>query len=36
MLRTFSWSIPDTYAVRWDHTSLPVLVDGLPVRLTRR
>ena len=36
MLRTFTWSIPDSYTVRWDHTSLPVPVDGLPVRLTRR
>jgi cytochrome P450 len=36
MLRTFTWSIPDTYTVRWDHTSLPVPVDGLPVRLLRR
>ena len=36
MLRAFTWSIPDSYTVRWDHTSLPVPVDGLPVRLTRR
>ncbi|PXY19095.1 cytochrome P450 [Prauserella muralis] len=33
MLRTFRWSVPDGYRVRWDYVSLPVPVDGLPVDL---
>ena len=34
MLRTYRWSVPETYRMRWDYVSLPVPVDGLPVRLT--
>jgi cytochrome P450 len=36
MLRTYRWTIPEDYRARWDHTSLPVPVDGLPVTLARR
>ncbi|PWN04271.1 cytochrome P450 [Nocardioides silvaticus] len=36
MLRTYSWTVPDGYEVRWDNTSLPIPVDGLPVTLERR
>lgn len=36
MLRTYLWSVPDDYTARWDYTSLPVPIDGLPVRLVRR
>lgn len=36
MLRAYHWSVPDDYQVRWDYVSLPVPVDGLPVRLTPR
>ncbi|WP_199433097.1 cytochrome P450 [Qaidamihabitans albus] len=36
MLRTYRWSVPPGYDVRWDYVSLPVPVDGLPVRLDRR
>jgi cytochrome P450 len=36
MLRAFRWTVPDDYEVRWDYVSLPVPVDGLPVRLSRR
>jgi len=35
MLRTYRWTLPEDYQVRWDNTSLPIPVDGLPVRLTR-
>ena len=34
MLRTYRWSVPDDYRVRWDATALPVPADNLPVRLT--
>jgi cytochrome P450 len=33
MLRAYQWSVPDSYRLRWDYVSLPVPVDGLPVRL---
>ncbi|HKS49930.1 MAG TPA: cytochrome P450 [Amycolatopsis sp.] len=33
MLRTWRWSVPGTYRIRWDYVSLPVPVDGLPVQL---
>ena len=33
MLTTYRWTVPDDYEVRWDNTSLPVPVDGLPVQL---
>lgn len=36
MLRTYSWSVPENYEVRWDNTSLPVPVDGLPIQFSRR
>ncbi|MBQ0927901.1 cytochrome P450 [Saccharopolyspora endophytica] len=36
MLRAYTWSVPDDYEVKWDYVSLPVPVDGLPVRLRRR
>ncbi|MBF6215709.1 cytochrome P450 [Nocardia puris] len=36
MLRTYTWSVPDQYEVRWDNTSLPIPVDGLPITLERR
>ncbi|WP_158893664.1 cytochrome P450, partial [Amycolatopsis anabasis] len=36
MLRAYRWSVPADYEVRWDYVSLPVPVDGLPVRLIRR
>lgn len=32
MLLTYSWTVPDDYEVRWDNTSLPVPVDGLPIQ----
>src|SRR5215467_8569034 len=35
MLRTYRWTVPTDYRARWDHTSLPVPVDGLPVTLVR-
>ncbi|WP_236791171.1 cytochrome P450 [Amycolatopsis sp. GM8] len=35
MLRAYRWSVPEGYRLRWDYVSLPVPVDGLPVRLTR-
>ncbi|HVK23601.1 MAG TPA: cytochrome P450 [Actinokineospora sp.] len=35
MLRTFRWSVPEGYEVRWDPTALPVPTDDLPIRLTR-
>ncbi|MFE6616500.1 cytochrome P450 [Amycolatopsis sp. NPDC057786] len=36
MLRSYRWSVPDGYRIRWDNTSLPVPADGLPVHLTPR
>jgi cytochrome P450 len=36
MLRTYTWSVPRGYEVRWDNTSLPIPVDGLPITLVRR
>ncbi len=36
MLRSFSWSVAADYTVRWDNTSLPIPVDGLPITLSRR
>jgi cytochrome P450 len=36
MLRTYTWSVRPDYTVRWDNTSLPIPVDGLPVTLHRR
>ncbi|WP_116047576.1 cytochrome P450 [Amycolatopsis palatopharyngis] len=36
MLRAFRWTVPENYQVRWDYVSLPVPVDGLPVRLSPR
>jgi cytochrome P450 len=36
MLRTYRWTVPDGYHTRWDYTSLPVPVDGLPLTLHRR
>lgn len=36
MLRTYTWDVPDDYVARWDNTSLPVPVDGLPIQLRRR
>jgi len=33
MLLTYRWTVPHAYQVRWDNTSLPVPVDGLPVKL---
>ncbi|SFQ49574.1 Cytochrome P450 [Amycolatopsis arida] len=36
MLRAHRWSLPEEYTVRWDYVSLPVPVDGLPVRLNPR
>lgn len=33
MLRTHRWSVEPGYRPRWDNTSLPVPVDGLPLRL---
>ena len=35
MLRTHRWTVADDYEVRWDNTSLPVPVDGLPVQFQR-
>ncbi len=32
MLRAHRWTVADDYQVRWDNTSLPVPVDGLPVQ----
>lgn len=32
MLITYSWTVPPTYEVKWDNTSLPIPVDGLPIR----
>ncbi|WP_020672765.1 cytochrome P450 [Amycolatopsis nigrescens] len=36
MLRAHRWSLPAGYRIKWDYVSLPVPVDGLPVRLTPR
>ncbi|WP_396932527.1 cytochrome P450 [Mycolicibacterium sp.] len=36
MLRTFRWPLPADYHVRWDNSSLPVPVDGLPLEPRRR
>ncbi|MBB4684539.1 cytochrome P450 [Amycolatopsis jiangsuensis] len=36
MLRTYRWSVPEDYHVKWDYVSLPVPADGLPVRLAYR
>ncbi|OBF88063.1 cytochrome P450 [Mycobacterium sp. 852002-51163_SCH5372311] len=36
MLRTYTWSVGPEYTVRWDNTSLPIPVDGLPIALDRR
>ncbi|TCP53652.1 cytochrome P450 [Tamaricihabitans halophyticus] len=36
MLRNYDWSVPADYEVRWDFTSLPIPVDGLPIVLSRR
>lgn len=35
MLLNYRWRVADGYQVRWDNTSLPVPVDGLPVQLLR-
>jgi cytochrome P450 len=35
MLRAHRWTVADDYRVRWDNTSLPVPVDGLPVQFHR-
>ncbi|HET7735363.1 MAG TPA: cytochrome P450 [Nocardioidaceae bacterium] len=36
MLRNYTWTVPDRYEARWDNTSLPIPVDGLPITLERR
>ncbi|MBP2369008.1 cytochrome P450 [Pseudonocardia parietis] len=36
MLRRYSWTVDPAYRLRWDNTSLPVPVGGIPVRLTPR
>ncbi|MDN5914951.1 MAG: cytochrome P450 [Pseudonocardia sp.] len=36
MLRTYRWDVEPGYRLRWDNTSLPVPVGGIPVRLHRR
>jgi cytochrome P450 len=36
MLRNYTWTVPDDYEARWDNTSLPIPVDGLPITLERR
>ena len=36
MLRTYTWSVRPVYTARWDNTSLPIPVDGLPVDLRMR
>ena len=36
MLRAFTWTVPEDYHVRWDNTSLPIPVDGLPMQFNRR
>jgi cytochrome P450 len=34
MLRTYRWHLEPGYRARWDNTSLPVPVGGIPVRFT--
>ncbi|MEV1293651.1 cytochrome P450 [Pseudonocardia sp. NPDC049635] len=36
MLRRFRWSVDPGHRLRWDNTSLPVPVGGVPVRLRHR
>jgi cytochrome P450 len=36
LLLKYRWSIDRGYELPWDHKSMPVPKDGLPVRLTRR
>ncbi|MFP5020278.1 cytochrome P450 [Pseudonocardia phyllosphaerae] len=36
MLRRYRWSVAPGYRLRWDNTSLPVPVGGIPVRLSPR
>ncbi|ARV80765.1 cytochrome P450 [Mycobacterium intracellulare subsp. chimaera] len=36
MLRTFTFGLDTDYRIRWDNTSLPIPVDGLPITLRRR
>lgn len=36
MLRTYTWTVPSGYDIRWDTTSLTIPVDGLPLNLRRR
>jgi cytochrome P450 len=36
MLLAYRWSVPSAYEARWDYVSLPVPVDGLPMRLEKR
>lgn len=36
MLLRYTWRLPVDYDLRWDHTALPVPVDGLPIHLARR
>lgn len=36
LLLRYEWSVPSDYEVRWDGTSLPIPVDGLPITFTRR
>ncbi|TCK22494.1 cytochrome P450 [Pseudonocardia endophytica] len=36
MLRRYRWDVVSGHELRWDNTSLPVPVGGMPVRLTRR
>jgi len=36
LLLKYRWSIERGYELPWDHKSMPVPKDGLPVRLTRR
>jgi len=36
MLRRFRWDVVPGHDLRWDNTSLPVPIGGIPVRLTPR
>lgn len=36
LLRSHTWTVAPNYTIRWDNTSLPIPVDGLPLTLTRR
>ena len=36
MLQRFEWTVDPAYRLRWDNTSLPVPVGGIPVRLSPR